>query len=129
MMALLMFLGLLALILINVPIAVALGSVAMAAMSSVQVAALSAAQSWALDTVDLAVLFRFNRPSGSEEKLLSVAHTYLVSAPGDPLTLAPTVDFSRLADLRHVERDGARGAGRACGGRGWRRRRGFGPGA
>lgn len=52
--------------------------------------------------VDLAVLFRFNRPTGREETLLGVAHTYLVSAPGDPLTREPTIDFSRLAGLRLV---------------------------
>ena len=50
--------------------------------------------------VDLAILFRFNRPSGREEKLLSVAHTYLVSAPGDKVTAEPTVNFARLAGLR-----------------------------
>lgn len=57
-----------------------------------------------LDTgaVDLAILFRFNRPSGREEKLLSVAHTFLVSAPGDELTREATVNFSRLAGLRLV---------------------------
>ncbi|MDE2454655.1 MAG: LysR family transcriptional regulator [Burkholderiales bacterium] len=49
--------------------------------------------------VDLAILFRFNRPSGREEKLLSIAHTYLVSAPGDELTREPTVPFARLAGL------------------------------
>lgn len=49
--------------------------------------------------VDLAILFRFHRPSGTEEKLLCVAHTYLVSAPGDPLTQEPTVAFARLANL------------------------------
>lgn len=52
--------------------------------------------------VDLAILFRFNRPSGREEKLLSIAHTYLVSAPGDELTREPTVPFARLAGLRLV---------------------------
>jgi DNA-binding transcriptional LysR family regulator len=52
--------------------------------------------------VDLAILFRFNRPSGREEKLLSVAHTYLVSAPGDELTREPTVNFTRLASLQLV---------------------------
>lgn len=52
--------------------------------------------------VDLAILFRFNRPSGREEKLLSVAHTYLVAAPGDELTRVPTVEFVRLAGLRLV---------------------------
>lgn len=49
--------------------------------------------------VDLAILFRLNKPSGREEKLLSVAHTYLVSAPGDALTREPTVAFARLAGL------------------------------
>jgi DNA-binding transcriptional LysR family regulator len=57
-----------------------------------------------LDTgaVDLAILFRFNRPSGREEKLLSVAHTYVVAAPGDELTREPTVNFAKLAGLRLV---------------------------
>ena len=53
-------------------------------------------------TVDLAILFRFNRPSGREEKLLSVAHTYLISAPGDDMTKGPTVNFSRLNGLKLV---------------------------
>lgn len=52
--------------------------------------------------VDFAVLYRYHRPKGRDEKLLCVAHTYLVSAPGDALTQAPTVDFSRLAALRLV---------------------------
>lgn len=47
--------------------------------------------------VDLAILFRYQRPSGAEERLLGVAHTYLVSAPGDALTRRRTVGFSRLA--------------------------------
>ena len=53
-------------------------------------------------TVDLAILFRFNRPSGREEKLLSVAHTYLISAPGDAITKEPTVNFSQLAGMKLV---------------------------
>jgi DNA-binding transcriptional LysR family regulator len=52
--------------------------------------------------VDLAVLFRFNRPNAREERLLCVAHTYVVSAPGDPFTSEPTVNFARLADKRLV---------------------------
>ncbi|VVE11402.1 LysR family transcriptional regulator [Pandoraea horticolens] len=52
--------------------------------------------------VDLAILFRFRRPSGREEKLLCEAHTYLVSAPDDPLTNEPTVDFAKLRGLRLV---------------------------
>ena len=52
--------------------------------------------------VDLAILFRFHRPSGREEKLLCVANTYLVSAPGDELTQEPTLNFARLAGLRLV---------------------------
>jgi len=52
--------------------------------------------------VDMAIVFRFNRPSGREEKLLSVVHTYLIAAPGDPLTKDPTVNFSRLSGLRLV---------------------------
>ena len=53
-------------------------------------------------SVDLAILFRFNRPSGSDEKLLCVAHSFLVSAPGDPLTRQDTVNFSGLDGLRLV---------------------------
>ena len=53
-------------------------------------------------TVDLAILFRFQRPSAREERLLCVAHTYLVSAPEDPLTAEPTLSFTRLRDLRLV---------------------------
>jgi DNA-binding transcriptional LysR family regulator len=57
-----------------------------------------------LDTgsVDLGVLFRFNPPRGGDEKQLGVAHSYLVSAPGDALTAQPTVDFSRLDGLSLV---------------------------
>lgn len=53
-------------------------------------------------SIDLAVLFRFQKPGGSEERQLCVAHTYLVSAPGDALTQEATVNFSRLATLRLV---------------------------
>jgi len=52
--------------------------------------------------VDLAILFRFHRPSARDERLLCVAHTFLVSAPGDELTREPTLNFSRLAGLRLV---------------------------
>ena len=52
--------------------------------------------------VDMAILFRFNRPSGTDENLLGVAHTYLIAAPGDALTREPTVNFSRLSGLRLV---------------------------
>lgn len=52
--------------------------------------------------VDMAILFRFHRPSGSEEKLLCMANTFLVSAPGDALTREPTLPFARLAGLRLV---------------------------
>lgn len=52
--------------------------------------------------VDLAVLFRYQRPSGREEKALCVANTYLVSAPGDELTRGPTLHFARLAGLKLV---------------------------
>lgn len=51
-----------------------------------------------LDTgaVDLAILFRYDRPAGPDESLLASVSTYLVSAPGHPLTEADTVDFKRL---------------------------------
>ena len=53
-------------------------------------------------SVDMAVLFRFHKPSGGEEVQLCVAHTYLVSAAGDPLTQDATLSFSRLEGLRLV---------------------------
>lgn len=53
-------------------------------------------------TVDMAILFRFTRPGGNDEKLLGVAHTYLISGAGDELTADATVTFSRLADRRLV---------------------------
>jgi len=53
-------------------------------------------------TVDLAILFRFSRPSGSDERQLGVANTYLVSALGDPLTRATTLNFAQLNGLRLV---------------------------
>ncbi len=52
--------------------------------------------------VDLAILFRYQRPSARDEKALCVASTYLVSAPGDPLTRPPTINFSKLKGLRLV---------------------------
>lgn len=57
-----------------------------------------------LDTgsVDMAVLFRYQKPASEDEKLLATVGTYLVSRPGDPLTRGETVDFSRLEGLRLV---------------------------
>jgi LysR family nitrogen assimilation transcriptional regulator len=52
--------------------------------------------------VDLAILFRFHKPSGRDERPLAVANTYLVSAPGDELTQHATVAFAHLAGLRLV---------------------------
>ncbi len=54
-----------------------------------------------LDTgsVDLAILFRFEKPNGQDETLLATASTYLVSSPGLPLTRGDTVDFKRLEGL------------------------------
>lgn len=53
-------------------------------------------------SVDMAILFRYNRPSGTDEKLLATADTYLLSRPGDPLTAKATIDFARLEGLRLV---------------------------
>jgi DNA-binding transcriptional LysR family regulator len=53
-------------------------------------------------TVDLAVLFRYRKPSSREETLLCQAETYLVARAGDPLTTGPTLPFSRLAGLQLV---------------------------
>jgi LysR family transcriptional regulator, nitrogen assimilation regulatory protein len=52
--------------------------------------------------VDLAILFRFHKPSSRDETLLCEAHTYLVSGPDDVLTSEPTLPFARLAGLRLV---------------------------
>jgi DNA-binding transcriptional LysR family regulator len=53
-------------------------------------------------SVDLAILYRYRRPTGREEKQLCVAHTYLVSAPGDRITAQPTLEFAKLAGLNLV---------------------------
>jgi DNA-binding transcriptional LysR family regulator len=54
-----------------------------------------------LDTgsVDMAILFRYEKPHSHEEVLLSTASTYLVSCPGLSLTYGETVDFKRLEGL------------------------------
>ncbi len=49
-------------------------------------------------SVDMAILFRHQRPTG-DERWLATAETYLVSQPGDPLTRAGTLDFARLAGV------------------------------
>jgi LysR family nitrogen assimilation transcriptional regulator len=49
--------------------------------------------------VDLAILFRYQRPSARDEKALCVAGTYLVSAAGDALTRTATIAFSRLKGI------------------------------
>ncbi|MBW0169477.1 MAG: LysR family transcriptional regulator [Hydrogenophaga sp.] len=55
-----------------------------------------------MGSVDMAILFRYQKPTGADEKLLAVAGTYLVSRPGDALTQGETFDFTRLAGLRLV---------------------------
>lgn len=50
-------------------------------------------------SVDMAILFRYEKPSTPDEKLLVTASTYLVSSPGLSLTHADTVDFKRLEGL------------------------------
>ncbi len=54
-----------------------------------------------LDTgsVDMAILFRYEKPSGSDEVLLATANTYLVSSPGLALTNNETVEFKKLDGL------------------------------
>ncbi|MBL0421855.1 LysR family transcriptional regulator [Ramlibacter sp. AW1] len=49
--------------------------------------------------VDMAILFRYEKPSTPDERLLATASTYLVSSPGLSLTLPDTVDFRRLEGL------------------------------
>ena len=50
-------------------------------------------------SVDMAILFRYDKPRGDGETLLATANTYLVSGPQGVLTRAETVDFARLQDL------------------------------
>lgn len=50
-------------------------------------------------SVDMAILFRFDKPRTGDETLLSTASTLLVSSPGLSLTLGETVDFKRLEGL------------------------------
>lgn len=54
-----------------------------------------------LDTgaVDMAILFRYEKPTGHDETLLATASTYLVSSPGLSLTYADKLDFKRLEGL------------------------------
>ncbi len=54
-----------------------------------------------LDTgsVDMAILFRYNKPNGQDEFLLSTAATYLVSSPKAPLTTHPSIEFQKLQNL------------------------------
>ncbi|MEY4316775.1 MAG: hypothetical protein RI902_583 [Pseudomonadota bacterium] len=54
-----------------------------------------------LDTgsVDMAILFRYEKPYSHDEVLLSTASTYLVSSPGLSLTYGEMVDFKRLEGL------------------------------
>ncbi len=54
-----------------------------------------------LDTgaVDMAILFRYEKPSGNDETLFATASTYLVSSPGLSLTYNTNIDFKRLEGL------------------------------
>ncbi len=50
-------------------------------------------------SVDMAILFRYDKPSTTDETLLASASTYLVSSPGLSLTHGETVEFRRLEGL------------------------------
>jgi DNA-binding transcriptional LysR family regulator len=54
-----------------------------------------------LDTgsVDMAILFRFDKPRSHDEVLLATVDTYLVSSPGAPRTQGETVGFRMLENL------------------------------
>lgn len=49
--------------------------------------------------VDMAILFRYDKPRTPDETLLSTASTYLVSRPGLSLTHGDSVEFRRLEGL------------------------------
>lgn len=50
-------------------------------------------------SVDMAILFRYDRPRQGDEALLASVATYLVSKPGLSLTQGETVEFKRLQGL------------------------------
>jgi DNA-binding transcriptional LysR family regulator len=50
-------------------------------------------------SVDMAILFRYDKPRTADETWLATASTFLVSAPGLPLTQADSVEFKRLEGL------------------------------
>ncbi len=49
--------------------------------------------------VDMAILFRFDKPRSLDEILLTTVHTYLVSSPEAPATRGETVEFKSLENL------------------------------
>lgn len=49
--------------------------------------------------VDLAILFRSERTARRDEQHLAIVDTFLIGAPKDEITRAPTVSFSRLDRL------------------------------
>ncbi len=54
-----------------------------------------------LDTgsVDMAILFRFDKPRSPDEVLLATANTYLAVHPDSPLARSDTLEFRRLANI------------------------------
>lgn len=50
-------------------------------------------------SVDMAILFRYDKPATPDETLLVTASTYLVSSPGLSITHGETVEFRRLEGL------------------------------
>jgi LysR family transcriptional regulator, nitrogen assimilation regulatory protein len=57
-----------------------------------------------LDTgsVDMAILFRYQKPSGTDETLLSTANTYLVSGSCNAITSSKSIEFKHLEGLQLV---------------------------
>lgn len=49
--------------------------------------------------VDMAILFRFDKPRSQDEVLLATVSTYLVASPGATGTQGETVEFKRLENL------------------------------
>lgn len=61
-------------------------------------------ETWLEDgSVDLAILFRMSPTPRGGDVYLFEAPTYLVSAPGDPLTAKPAIEFSALDNLPLVQ--------------------------
>lgn len=60
-------------------------------------------EEWLADArVDIAILYRYGTTLPEMEQSLAVVDSYLIGAPGDPVTAQPEVVFDRLNDLPFI---------------------------